>query len=113
MIRSVEVGIQRRTVGHNDLDFADVTVAAADDPISAFLISSVILFDHRMRVKLMDIGFSAFLTTFYLYIYSRLARARDTKGCVLFGYVSDSLAAERARRAWTFRKQKEKEGGVR
>jgi hypothetical protein len=69
MMRSVEVGIQRRTVGHNDLDFADVTVAAADDPISAFLISSVILFDHRMRAKLIWILDFLLLLQLSIYIY--------------------------------------------
>ena len=51
MMWSVEVGIQRRTEGHRELDFA---VAAAADPISVFLISSAI-FEQRIRAGFIKI----------------------------------------------------------
>lgn len=52
---SVEVGIQRRTEGHRELDFAvAVAVAAAADPISEFLISSAI-FEQRIRAGFIKI----------------------------------------------------------
>jgi len=55
----VEVGIQRRTEGHRELDFAvavavAVAVAAAADPISVFLISSAI-FEQRIRAGFIKI----------------------------------------------------------
>ena len=53
MMWSVEVGIQRRTEGHRELDFA-VAVAVTVDLTSVFLISSAI-FEQRIRAGFIKI----------------------------------------------------------
>ena len=57
---SVEVGIQRRTEGHRELDFAvavAVAVAVTVDLTSVFLISSAI-FEQRIRAGFIKIPYS-------------------------------------------------------